>query len=85
MTKNVDYFAKEFEKQKKKFDRIRPANIAYGSNVMPILQMYEHLSSSEERENYRLALEKLLTDPDSDNRKFAVDICLGFLIFKDAL
>ena len=50
MIKNLEYFTKEIEKQRKKFERFKPANIVYGSNVMPVLRMYKELSTSEERD-----------------------------------
>ncbi len=85
MIKNIEYFTKEIEKQRKKFERFKPANIVYGSNVMPILRMYKELSTSEERDSFIKSLENLLVDLDAEKRRFAIDICLGFLVFRNEI
>ncbi len=85
MTKNTDYFTNEIEKQRKKYERLKPANIAYGSNVMPILRMYKDLSNFEERDCFIKALENLLADPDANKRRYIIDVCLGFLVFRDSI
>lgn len=83
--RDISYFADEFEKQIKKNQNFKPGNAEYGGNVMPILQLYKGLSSSNERKSFREALEKFLVDPDDKKRKFAVDVCLGFFVFRDAI
>jgi len=47
--------------------------------------MYKDLSDYEEKRCFEAALEAFLTSPDEEKRCFALDICLGFLIFKDAI
>lgn len=85
MIRDNNYFVSEFEKQIKKNQNFKPGNTEYGSNVMPILQLYKSLSSSDERKSFREALEMFLVDLDEKRRKFAVDICLGFFVFRDAI
>lgn len=58
---------------------------AYGSRVMPILEIYKKLADYDERRAFQEALELLLRSDDSEERSFAVDICLGFFVFRDAL
>lgn len=57
----------------------------YGSRVMPILETYKKLDNYDERRAFQEALELLLRSEDSAERSFAVDICLGFFVFRDAL
>ena len=85
MTRNTDFFIEAIEKQRKKYERMKPGNIAYGSNVMPILQLYKGITEFEEQENFREALENLLINPDAKKRRYAIDVCLGFLVFSDAI
>jgi hypothetical protein len=85
MTKDIGYFLKAFDKQFTKFKRIGNSNIPYGSNVMPILKMYKDLTEYSERRNFEAALEDLLTSQDEERRRYAIDICLGFLTFRDAI
>ena len=85
MIKNIEFFTKGFDNQLRKNKRIRRANIPYGSNIMPILRMYKDLSDYEEKKFFEAALEAFLTSQDEERRRFAVDICLGFLVFRDAI
>jgi len=85
MNKNTEYFINEFDKKMKKNNRNKPGNIPYGSNVISILETYKNLSTFEERKSFREALERLLTDSEEKKRKFAVDICIGFLVFRDSI
>ena len=57
----------------------------YGSNVMPVLKIFKDLKSFEERKGFQDALEKMLEDEDPHIRRFAITICLGFFVFKDAI
>ena len=50
---------------------------------MPVLSLYKELSTFDERRAFQDALEKMLTDRDKEIRQFAVDICLGFFVFRD--
>ena len=56
-----------------------------GSRVMPVLELYAGLKTYEERKAFQDALEQMLTDPCERVRKFAVDVCLGFFGFRDAI
>lgn len=85
MKKDMMYFTQEIEKQRAQSRRLKPGNSVYGSNVMPILQMYKDLSDFEDRKHFREALESLLIDSDPAKRQFAVDICLGFFVFRDSI
>lgn len=57
----------------------------YGSRVMPTLQLYKGLQTYEERRTFQDALEILLQSPIADERSYAVDVCLGFFVFRDAI
>ena len=85
MIKNPDAFLESFDNQLIKNKRIGHANIPYGSNVMPILRMYKDLSDYEDKRSFEAALEAFLTSQDQEKRRFAIDICLGFLIFRDSI
>jgi phage-related tail protein len=84
MKKDASYFYNEFERQMKKNKLYSNANIVYGSNVMSILKMYKDLKSEEKKE-YLEALENLLASFDIEKRRFAIDICLGFFVFRDSI
>ena len=85
MKKDSNYFAKEFEKQRIKFNHIKPSNIVYGSNVMQILRIYKDLENFEEKEAFRNALENMLANPNDQIRQYGIDVCLGFFIFRDEI
>lgn len=57
----------------------------YGGNVFPAFRIYSEITSRDEALAYQAALEKLLQSNDEIARKFAVDICLGFFTFYDAI
>jgi hypothetical protein len=57
----------------------------YGGNVMPVLEIYKKLGSYEERKAFQDALERMLCDKNKDVRSYAVDICLGFFVFRNAV
>ena len=57
----------------------------YGSRVMEVLEIYKDIKTYTERKTFQDALEKLLSDKKEDIRKYAVDICLGFFVFRDAI
>jgi hypothetical protein len=85
MTKDIDFFLAELEKQFKKNKRMKNSNIPYGSNVMPILELYKSLSDFPEKEAFLNALEKILGDPNEERRHFGVLVCLGFFVFRDSI
>ncbi len=72
-----------------KITRLLPAKCLgyteYGSKVMPVLALYKELATFEDRKAFQDALEKMLAAPDEKVRRFAVDICLGFFVFRDAI
>ena len=76
-----DYFKKIISLEPKP----TPGDSEYGSRVMPVLELYKTLTSYEERRAFHDALEKMLTDDRERVRKFAVDVCLGFFVFRDAI
>jgi len=57
----------------------------YGSRVMPVLELYKHLETYEERRAFQDALERMLTDRRQRVREFAVAICLGFFVFRKTI
>jgi hypothetical protein len=80
-----NYFIQLIDKQFQKVKHFKHGNNEYGSNVMPILKAYTALSSPEERKAFREAIETLLGDKDQEIQRFTILICLGFVVFKDAL
>ncbi|MBX3038445.1 MAG: hypothetical protein KF758_16145 [Anaerolineales bacterium] len=85
MKKTKEFFLQEFEKQIKFNKKHAHSNIGYGENVMPTLELYAKLDDYDERMSYKDALVELLTHSDKNKRDFAVDICLGFFIFRSAI
>jgi hypothetical protein len=83
--KDKKFFLQQFEKQMKFNKRFSHSNVGYGGNVMPVLDLFAKLVDYEEIMSYKAALEELLTHADKNKRDFAVDVCLGFFIFKDAI
>mgnify|MGYP006288616443 CR=1 FL=1 len=57
----------------------------YGSRVMPVLELYKRLEEFDERKAFQDALELLLASKIQEERAFAVDVCLGFFVFRDAI
>jgi hypothetical protein len=57
----------------------------YGGTVLPAMEIYADIQSSEERRAYQAAIERMLRAKDEDTRNFAVDLCLGFFVFRDVL
>ena len=83
MTKQVADFLLRLEKEQQKIGRLRDPS--YGAAVMPVLEIYKRLTTFEDRRAFQDALEMLLTDEDQAKRSFAVDVCLGFFVFRDSL
>ena len=52
---------------------------------MPVLEAYNELTDFSEQKSFREALIKFLTEEDTEKKEFAVNVCLGFLIFRDAI
>ena len=85
MPKDVDFFTKIFDKQISKNRRYAHSNMIYGANVMPILEIYPTLSDVDERESFIQTLKTFLTDSNQERIDFAVNVCLGFFVFRDAI
>jgi hypothetical protein len=85
MKKDIEYFSKLFVKQIQSNKHFVNSNIGYGEDVMPILEVYGSTSIFEERKAFKDALANFLSDPDPIKRNFAIDICLGFFVFRDAV
>lgn len=67
-------------------ERVRiDRDTSYGANVLPVLELYKGLTSFEERKAFQDALEKMLSDPDKEIRRYAVTVCLGFFVFRDVV
>lgn len=83
--RDVNFFLAEFEKRLKFNKRHAHSNMGYGGTVMPILNLYASLSSAEERDAFEAALIRWLTAENDEQQEFAVNICLGFFRFRDAI
>jgi len=77
--KDSRYFRQLLLESKKK------ATPEYGGNVMIALKAFKALSDTNEIRAYQDALESLLEDDDSMVRRFAVDLCLGFFVFRNVI
>ena len=82
--RSADDFKNEILEIKKEVERIRD-KWDYGANVIPIIEIYKALSTYEERKAFQDALERMLCDKDQNIRSYAVTICLGFFVFRDAV
>lgn len=85
MNKDIDFFSSLFTKQVQANKRLSKSNIGYGEDVMPILEAYSSLSNFDERKAFKDALALFLSSADPIKRNFAIDVCLGFFIFRDAI
>ncbi|MBK9781438.1 MAG: hypothetical protein IPP55_15530 [Anaerolineales bacterium] len=83
--KDAEYFIKAFNKQIKFNKRYSHSNIGYGGNVMPVLEIYQSLSEFSERDAFRKTITSFLESPNLEKREFAIDLCLGFFVFRDAI
>jgi hypothetical protein len=81
MTRTTDDFLNEILALKTKTVQ----DTAYGANVVPIIELYKALSTYEERKAFQDALERMLCDKNQEVRSYAVNICLGFFVFRDAV
>ena len=57
----------------------------YGGNVLPAGRIFSNLSQTEELSAFREALERMLGSQDHELRAWAVNVCLGFIYFRDAI
>ena len=84
MIKDVHYFMEQFNQQIKENRSAKSGNTVYGSNVMPLLELYKNISSEEKRA-FRETIKEFLIDRDDNKREFAINLCLGFVVFRDAI
>jgi hypothetical protein len=57
----------------------------YGSKVFPAIEIYADLTEFSDKKSYQEALEKMLSSKNDRERSFAVDICLGFFVFRNVI
>jgi len=57
----------------------------YGGNVIPVMRFYKGLSNFEERQAFQDAMEGLLSDSSEEVRSKAINQCIGFFVFRDAI
>ena len=57
----------------------------YGGRVLPAMEIYAGLRTFDERKAYQDAIEKMLRSEADDVREFAVELCLGFFVFRDVM
>ena len=85
MTKNKNYFKKILEQQIEKNAQLGKGNSPYGGNILPILRIYENLTSFEEKMSFQEALTDLLKNSNEEKRRFAVTVCTGFIDFRKTI
>jgi hypothetical protein len=83
--KDTNYFLDQINQQFLENKKFHSGNSLYGNNVIPIIKLFESLSTFEERDAFLKAIENILSEKDEDKRKFAVLICLGFIYFRDEI
>ena len=57
----------------------------YGGNVILAMEEFKKLKNTNEIRAYQDALESMLGDSDPNIREYAVTLCLGFFVFRNAL
>ncbi|WP_126175163.1 hypothetical protein [Tsuneonella rigui] len=57
----------------------------YGGNVLPAARIYSSLSSSEEVRAFESAVSQLLEDELAEVRSWMVNVCIGFIVFREAI
>jgi hypothetical protein len=77
--RNDEYFRKLILASR---DRASPE---YGGNVMPALELFKSLQDNKEIRAFQDALESMLKDEDPCVQSFAVDLCLGFFVFRNVI
>jgi len=55
----------------------------YGANVLPLIRHFSELQDPQERRAFQDAVEYMLQSNNVEWQKYAVTLCLGFLIFRD--
>ena len=63
----------------------RSGNFDYGANVIPVIEHYRELKDYESRRAFQAAIEAMLRSSDREQSDYAVTLCLGFVVFRDAV
>jgi hypothetical protein len=71
------------------YDRLleakRKPDVDYGGNVLPAGRIFSSLKTHEEVRACQDALEGMLSGDDAEIQSWAVNVCLGFVVFRDAI
>jgi hypothetical protein len=57
----------------------------YGGNVLPAARIYSGLKSMGELQEFQSAVETLLSSDDPKVRSSMANVCVGFIVFRDAI
>ena len=57
----------------------------YGGVVLPAGRIFSSLRNFSEMRAFMAALESLVSDPDAEIRNWAINLCIGFVTFRDAI
>jgi len=60
----------------------KQASPEYGGNVMPAIELFRRLKSTEDIRAYQDALELMLKHHNEEIRNYGVTLCLGFFVFR---
>ena len=63
----------------------KSGNFDYGANVIPVIKYYQSIKEHEKRKEFITAIEEMLKSENVEHRNYAVNLCLGFVTFKDAI
>ena len=63
----------------------RAGNFDYGANVVPVIDHYRDLKDYADRRAFQSAVEAMLRSDDRELSEYAVTLCLGFVVFRDAV
>ena len=80
--KDTDYFLTLMLKTMRKKSR---GYEEYGSREMPVLQVFKGLKTVEEKRAFVAAMETMLADNDPAVRRYAVSVCVGFVLLRDVV
>lgn len=85
MIRDRAYFYDQLNSQFKKTHSRKPGNDELGSDILPIIRLFASLSTYDERMAFLEVIEMLLNDPNQDKRRFAIRICLCFVMLRDVV
>ena len=77
--RDADWFYKSI------LDVRKNRHLGYGENVTSAIKIYSEIDSPEERREYQRALEMMLQSSNPQDREYAVNLCLGFFVFRDSV